>query len=81
MAGNHKEWIEHSENHPNINHLDVTCPWDRLRDSHETKFDQSKNKKVRREAFLSYKDVNTRRRVVLTSITISRNEPLKVVDI
>ena len=38
MAGNHKEWIEHSEDHPNIDHLNVTCPWDRLRDSHETNF-------------------------------------------
>ena len=79
MAGNHKEWIEHGENHPNINHLYVTCPWDRLRDSHKTK-DRSKNKsKVK--PYYTYKDVNTRRRVVLTSITISRNEPLKVVDI
>ena len=43
MAGNHKEWIEYSENHPNINHLNVTCTWDRLRDSHETKI--GKNKK------------------------------------
>ena len=51
MAGNHKEWIEHGENHPNINHLYVTCPWDRLRDSHKTK-DRSKNKKVKSEAFL-----------------------------
>ena len=37
MAGNNKEWIEHSKNHPNINHLNVTCTWDCLRDSHETK--------------------------------------------
>ena len=36
MAGNHKEWIEHGEYHPNIDHLNVTCPWDRLRDSHES---------------------------------------------
>ena len=42
MAGNHKEWIEHGKNHPNIDHLNVTSPWDRLRDSHETKFGKNK---------------------------------------
>ena len=50
MAGNHKEWIEHGKNHPNIDHLNVTSPWDRLRDSHKTKF--VKNKIAKGKPFL-----------------------------
>ena len=36
MTGNHEEWIGHGENYPNINHLDVSCLWERSRDSKET---------------------------------------------
>ena len=28
IEGNHKKWIGHGENHPNINHLNNTCPWE-----------------------------------------------------
>ena len=36
MTCNHEEWIGHGENYPNINHLDVSCLWERSRDSKET---------------------------------------------
>ena len=80
MACYDKEWVWHCENHPNINHLDISSFGQWLRDTHETI-----HRKYRRSYpllfFRSYYVVKTKRRVVFTSITISKKLLLNIVDI
>ena len=36
MKKNDKEWVCHGEDHPDINHLDVSSVWQTVGNSHET---------------------------------------------
>ena len=78
MTGNNKEWIGNCKNHPNVNHLDVSCLWQWLGNAHKAfkKYEYAFSNQN-----LTHKVVKTRRRVVLTSMTISRNVLLNDVDI
>ena len=81
MTGNDEEWIGYCKYHPDIDHFYISGYRQWLWYSHETKnvyiFLQN-NQRVKQ---LAYKVIRTKSRVVLTSMTISKKVPLKVVVI
>ena len=78
MACNDKEWIWNCKYHPKINHFHISSFRQWLGYSHEAK---NVSLNLPTKLGWTYNVVRTKRRVVLTSMTISRKVLLKVVDI
>ena len=88
MQSNNHKWIGHCKYHPDVNHLDISCCGQRLGYSHETitkgchnKLNMLLNWSHHLFNVLTYYVVNTKSKVALTSITISRYVLLNVVTI
>ena len=77
MKNDQKKRINHGENHPNINHFNISCQRQWLRYPQETITLYC----IKILIMYSYKVVSTSNKVVFTSMTMSRNLLLKNVDI